>query len=191
MENNITYKVEFLVIGAGLAGSAFGIRMLRAGKDILLVDMMNREKKEKLCGGLLGRTAIDELKVLLGDSALDEMGYICPAAFRGVSSYGESVCESSFRIVERKKLDDYCLNTYLKEGGKLLEQLSLISVNQENRIALCIDHKTKEMVRIRFGYIIGADGALSTVRQIVSGHRQNNILALQKMVKKARDGDYF
>lgn len=178
------YEVEYLVIGAGLAGSAFGIRMLRAGKNVFLADGADRIKRNKLCGGLLGGTAVNELKILLGDRIPDEIGYIRPAAFRGISSFGSSVCGSAFGIVERKRLDDYCLDAYLKEGGKLLERVILLSVEPENNTAVCMDRKTNGTVRIRYRYLIGADGATSTVRRLVSGRRQRTLLALQGTVKK-------
>lgn len=178
------YEVEHLVIGAGIAGSAFGLRMLRAGKDVLLADGADRLKRNKLCGGLLGQITVNELKVLLGDSAPDDIGLIRPAAFKGISSFGTSVSDSVFGIVERKRLDDYCFDAYVKEGGKFLDRALLLSVGPENNTAVFLDRKTNGTIKIRYRFLTGADGALSTVRRLVSGRRQRILLALQGTVEK-------
>ena len=46
-------ETEYLVVGAGAAGCAFGFLMERAGADVLLLEMKNAEQRVKLCAGIL------------------------------------------------------------------------------------------------------------------------------------------
>ena len=46
-------ETEYLVVGAGAAGCAFGFLMERAGADVLLLEMKNSRQRVKLCAGIL------------------------------------------------------------------------------------------------------------------------------------------
>ncbi len=178
------YEVKYLVIGAGLAGSAFGLRMLRSREDVILIDSASATGKEKLCGGLLGKTAVDELKVLFSGHVAERIGLIRPEGFRGYTSMGEYCGDPPFEVAERKKIDDLCINEYIAAGGRLLDRVSLVSLDRNERIAVCFNLRKREMIRFRYGMIIGADGAASSMRRLAAGRLQRVIPSIQRKAEK-------
>ncbi|MCR4705901.1 MAG: FAD-dependent monooxygenase [Lachnospiraceae bacterium] len=53
------YSCETLIIGAGLAGATLGFLLRQAGKDVLMLELLDVKEKDKLCGGLMtGRTVL-------------------------------------------------------------------------------------------------------------------------------------
>ena len=49
-------RVDFLIVGAGLAGSVVGFLLKKAGADVLALELLDAKTKEKLCGGMLFKT---------------------------------------------------------------------------------------------------------------------------------------
>ena len=45
-------KIDFLLIGQGLAGSALGYRLKKAGKKIKLIDLPSENKSSRVAAGL-------------------------------------------------------------------------------------------------------------------------------------------
>ena len=42
-------RVDFLIVGAGLAGSVAGFLLKKAGADVLALELLDAKTKEKLC----------------------------------------------------------------------------------------------------------------------------------------------
>ena len=88
----------------------------------------------------------------------------------------------SFRALPRKRFDDYIRDRYLEEGGQLLYHAKVLSVDEKEGLAECIDLVTRETFTVRFRYIIGADGAVSSVRRLLTGRQPRVYLALEAAV---------
>ena len=94
----------------------------------------------------------------------------------------------TFRTLPRKWLDDFIRDRYLSLGGKLLDCTVIRSVNEAAGVAQCIDLRTKDLFEVQFGNLIGADGACSAVRRLVSGIGPEASLALETAVPLAGQG---
>lgn len=92
----------------------------------------------------------------------------------------------SFRALPRKRFDDYIRDRYLEEGGQILYHTKVLSVNDEAGLAECIDLQTKEVFTLRYRYLIGADGAVSNVRRLLTGRQPRVYLALEAAVPLIR-----
>ena len=86
------------------------------------------------------------------------------------------------------QLDDFIRDRYLSLGGKLLDCTVIRSVNEVAGVAQCIDLRTKNLFEVQFGNLIGADGACSAVRRLVSGIGPEASLALETAVPLAGQG---
>ena len=62
-------ETEYLVVGAGAAGCAFGFLMERAGADVLLLEMKNSRQRAKLCAGILENRAEAAFYDIFGQTA--------------------------------------------------------------------------------------------------------------------------
>ena len=94
----------------------------------------------------------------------------------------------TFLTLPRKRLDDFIRDRYLSLGGKLLDCTVIRSVNEVAGVAQCIDLRTKDLFEVQFGNLIGADGACSAVRRLVSGTGPEASLALETAVPLAGQG---
>ena len=71
------WETEYLVVGAGAAGCAFGFLMERAGADVLLLEMKNSQQRVKLCAGILEKRTeaafYDIFEQTVDEAGLDPM----------------------------------------------------------------------------------------------------------------------
>lgn len=88
----------------------------------------------------------------------------------------------TFRALTRKNLDDYILSRYLEAGGKLLDRTTVCAIDTENHIATCMNLATRETFDVQYQTLVGADGASSTLRHLLTGRRQNTSFVLEAAV---------
>ena len=232
---------EFLIIGAGAAGSTIGYLLRKAGKDVLALEMLDAQAKNKLCAGLLEPPAeraffdvfgitmdeaglapqsVTNLHLLCGErgvtkhlpnmAANTEMhapeseektnrfgGIIRDYLLRGGKTAVRKLLHHalgfredetvSYRVLPRKRLDDYLLNRYRESGGQLLDRTTICSLDVKAHVAACIDLRTNEKFTVSYKTLIGADGAASIVRRMLTGKMQNTALTLEASVPLVQD----
>ncbi len=127
-----------------------------------------RQQKKSLVDALRG-SLLAGGKALAKKAILEALGY---DAGGGIA----------FRALPRRRFDDYIRNRYLEEGGQILYHTKVLSVKESEGLAECMDLRTKEKFTVRFWYIIGADGAVSSVRRLVTGRQPRAYLALEAAV---------
>ena len=160
-------RVDFLIVGAGLAGSVTGFLLKKAGADVLALELLDAKTKDKLCGGMLFETTPVQFAQVFGEGCMDTLR---PVRIKHRDRYAgrERIREKDvFYALPRKRLDDYCLERYLQMGGMLQE---------------CADLRTGETFEVEFGRIIGADGAMSAVRRLLTGKNQRVGIAMEGVV---------
>ncbi|KYK25941.1 hypothetical protein AYK26_01535 [Euryarchaeota archaeon SM23-78] len=86
-------------------------------------------------------------------------------------------------IIDRQKFDTYFYKQAKKKGVKFVFNHRFISLNKNSLSVM--DLKTKEIKRVKYDYLIGADGPLSAVAKntrIIK--KRNYFIGLQAIIKK-------
>ena len=175
-------RVDFLIVGVGLAGSVVGFLLKKAGADVLALELLDAKTKEKLCGGMLFKTTPVRFAQVFGEGCMDALR---PVQIKHRDRYagGERIREKdAFYALPRKRLDDYCLERYLQVGGTLQDRTTVRGIDDSTGVAVCADLRTGETFEVEFGHIIGADGAMSAVRRLLTGRNQRVGIAMEGVV---------
>ena len=161
--------VDVLVVGAGLAGCSLGLLMRRAGKSVLTAELLDARSKDKLCGGVLAHNAPELFEDIYGVGTLARLGAVELDGIETVLL--EKHLHTPFTAVAlpRRRLDGFCLDAYLDAGGMLADRMTLRSIDERGHVARFADLSSREAVDVRYGALVGADGAFSKVRKLATG----------------------
>lgn len=184
-------SAEHLVVGAGAAGCTLGWLLRQAGREVLALELHDARDKEKLCGGILGVRSLVELRDAFGKEGLDELAPTFPPHQRTGCLDREHVVRCRYATIERRRLDDWLLARYLSSGGTLLDRVRLVAVDTTRHVATCIDLRTNERLEVSYGTLVGADGASSAVRRLVTGRRQRVVASCEGKVPRCREDVIF
>ena len=124
-------ETEYLVVGAGAAGCAFGFLMERAGADVLLLEIKNPQQRIKLCAGILENRAEAAFYDIFGQT-VDEAG-LAPMRIEAMCVWDEKKvfrrvmpgCRTEAGVpgeagMPAQKSLGAALRGYLRTGGKAL-----------------------------------------------------------------------
>jgi flavin-dependent dehydrogenase len=111
-------KVEALVVGGGLAGSAVAIQLARGGRDVVLVER-ETQAQHKVCGEFLSREALHYLEALKVDVA--SLGAVPIDAVRLAGQTGWTEAQLPFRAMSltRRRLDEALLRLAVSSGVRV------------------------------------------------------------------------
>jgi len=162
-------RFDVVVVGGGPAGSTAAYVLALNGFDVLVVDK-STFPRDKLCGGLLTLKTVKLLESIFKLS-VDRMKshrlITCQSFnYRVVSSRGESIngrMDYPFYFVQRSVYDAFWLAMAQKAGAQFR--------TGEKVVALDIPAKkitTNRRSEFFGNFILGADGALSKTRQLLS-----------------------
>ena len=180
--------VDVLVVGAGLAGCTLGLLMRRAGKSVLAAELYDARSKDKLCGGVLAHNAFELFEDIYGNGTLAHLGAVELDGIENVLLEKHLHSPFSALALPRKRLDGFCLDAYLAEGGVLADRMSLRSIDGRSHVACFVDLRTREAVDVRYGVLVGADGAFSKVRKLATG--ETGPVAISAEGRTALCGDH-
>ena len=161
--------VDVLVVGAGLAGCSLGLLMRREGRSVQVVELRDAYLKDKLCGGVLAHDAPKLFERIYGRNALPSLDAMRLDGVENILLEKRLVSPFSAAALPRRRLDGFCLNAYLAAGGELADRMSLRSIDERSHMAHFIDLRTRRTVKVRYGTLVGADGACSQVRRLTMG----------------------
>ena len=120
-------RVDFLIVGAGLAGSVAGFLLKKAGADVLALELLDAKTKEKLCGGIMNKRALTQVAEVFGEGCMDTLRPMHIEKVWDRYAGLEILIESDvYYALPRKRLDDYCLERYLQAGGMLQDRASAL-----------------------------------------------------------------
>lgn len=179
-------RTDCLIIGAGLAGSTLGYLLKMAGRDVLLLEVCDAEKKDKLCAGAMSAETMDLLIQIFGPDTADALH---PGNIRRVRNRieGRETREEpkpGFFALPRKRLDDYVLGRCLEQKGQLLDRVSVRKIDIAAGSAECFDLRKKQLFTVQFETVIGADGATSATRRLITGKMPEVAPLLEAEVQK-------
>lgn len=173
--------VDYLIVGAGLAGSTCAYLLRKAGCDVVLLERLDVSKKAKLCAGLVTPRAMRELDIIfdkwsnkLVKSRFTSMR--CDAAGITVDLDRIRMCS-----VERRELDAFALDAFRDCGGELVDRFHVRAIDfDQHRLEGTRGAEPQEP--FAYGTLIAADGALSYVRKALTGSTPDAILSLETTV---------
>ncbi len=164
---------DYLIVGAGLAGSMLGYLLQKEGYKVIILEKQILSNKKKLCAGIITPKTYS---LLISEFPKQDIDNIIKTQFCEcdiVDKTKITLKDIDIKIVDRKQLDDYILEQYLKLGGKVVEKCKIDNIDFRNSII------TSNIKQYRFKYLIGADGTLSCVRKAISGKIQSKNFALE------------
>jgi len=161
----MTKPFDTIVCGGSLAGSAAAVTLARQGRSILVLDKATFPRS-KLCGGLLTWKTVRLLDHLFGETpeSLREQGIIKYVSDRySIRSFTSTLAEGTvsypFHLTDRAELDNRLLYHARRAGAQVREGEEVARCDPESGRVFLKDGQV-----FRGKYIIGADGAHSTVR---------------------------
>ena len=173
-----------------MTGSVAGFLLKKAGADVLALELLDAKTKEKLCGGIMNKRALTQVAEVFGEGCMDTLRPMHIEKVWDRYAGLEILIESDvYYALPRKRLDDYCLERYLQAGGMLQDRTTVREIDDSVGVAICADLRTGETFEVEFGRIIGADGAMSAVRRLLTGRNQRVGITLEGVVPlMSRDG---
>ncbi|UDQ97272.1 FAD-binding protein [Lentisphaerota bacterium WC36G] len=188
----MTNSYDFIVIGAGPAGSSIA-RMLAKKYQVLLVDRKKlHDFKEKCCGGLL---APDAQKILAKfDISLPEEVIGGPQIFAvkvvDLETKKKQKYQRFYINMDRKKFEEYLINLAIAENVDYLDNCEFINFS-DNIVTL----KHNSIIKnISCHKLIAADGASSCVRKKCSPKRvrpQDLYVSIQELLPNNHNLNHF
>lgn len=150
---------DAVIIGAGPAGACAGYQLANAGLKTALIDR-RKFPRDKLCGGLLTYKTVEMLRTILPVEAVPSYPISASHVFYCGQAAASFQLLSDAYTVRRSQFDTLLVEAAEKEGVHTYLGESVQSVDclrKEVRLS-CGDN-------LRYSVLIGADGALSRVRQ--------------------------
>lgn len=173
---------NIVVVGGGLAGCACALELRRRGMAVTLIERQDARAKSKLCGGLMTPRSIALAKELFGSRleplfglSFDEM--LCITGKRETMLHGVSL-----RSLQRKDLDDLAMQLCLDAGVAVFDNCEFKDVNKAARTVIAQD-ASGERRAFPYDVLVAADGALSSVRRLLTGTTTPAVLSLEAQVE--------
>jgi flavin-dependent dehydrogenase len=158
------------IIGARLAGSYAGLLLSRAGHEVLLFD--HAAEEEKPCGGGVTFKAIRKMSWFV-DSHLPHVN-IGTIRLSTSDGYGGSLLlPHPIRVVSRRSLDSHLRQWAIRSGTRFIPERA--RHYEKNGKGWLIGTKAGAF---EVDYLVGADGAASSVRTALAGRRTSSDLTL-------------
>jgi geranylgeranyl reductase family protein len=177
---------DVIVVGAGPSGTAAAYRLVQSGYKVLLLDK-GRSSRGKPCGGGITIKSLNLMPYSVGsviEQATKRIG-------RGLTSSGRR----RFEIFEtdgyvctfavRKNFDQFNLNKTIEAGAQFARINELSEIEEYYRHVRIVCDRRAFTAR----YLIGADGANSTVRRLIkAGDHFQRGFAIEALVDRVPTG---
>lgn len=162
-------KTDYLVVGAGPAGSAAGIALRKRGIECVVVEKYELPRT-KLCAGLFTRKSQKVLRHLLGEDIANECYSNCLMSkedkfvmWNGYVPFPSCNLKEPILLIDRPKFDFFLISHFISLGGCVIQGNGLKSIDFENRTVTLNDGDT-----IVYNHLIAADGANSDIEKAAS-----------------------
>ena len=170
---------EHLIVGAGAAGCTLAWLLRQAGRDVLVLELQDAQTKDKLCGGALCGEAVRAIGSVFGEDAVAQLAPFSPPHMRSRCLDREIVGGTTIATLPRKRLDDWLLARCVEAGAEVRGRVRLTSIDKASHTVTCEDARTGETLRLGYDVLIGADGAASATRRLLTGRQQRLATAIE------------
>jgi geranylgeranyl reductase family protein len=154
---------DVIVVGAGPGGSTAARFCARAGLKTLLIEK-ERLPRYKPCGGCLSLKTVQLLGFDLS-AVIENTVYGVKFTYRLRDPFSIQSREPVAFLVMRDSFDQFLVERALEEGAEIVEGEKLAGARDRDG---CVEVETSKGERLRCQYLIGADGAGSTVARLFS-----------------------
>ncbi len=152
---------DVVIVGAGPAGTAAAFDLLENGMTVLLIDKTEFPRKKACAGGITPK-GIALFKYDISSLIRRKCSAIRICSDR--QAFTITSKKPMCYMTSRPELDHYSLNRVLEKGARFQIVRKIVSIEQT---ASCVSIRTEDRC-IQAAYLIGADGANSIVRRIVT-----------------------
>ena len=175
---NMDIKTDIVIIGAGPAGSMAANVLRDAGKSVVIIDKSNFPRHKSCAGGLTPKTIAElpfDIKALSQHNS-DKMLF----KFTNGKTVDLNNELGACKMVIREEFDNYFFNFVIKKGADFINsKVEKISEDDEG-VVVQTNNET-----LRCKYLIGADGANSTTRRLITNLKYKNpVFAFEGLVKR-------
>lgn len=164
---------DTVIVGAGLAGCTLGNLLLRKNKSVLIIEKNDLKEKNKLCGGIVTEKSYKLLFKIYSDK-LNKVHFKQFNTFKvSNNELIKEIKNQNIFTIDRKELDDFVVNEYILNGGKILDNTTYEKIDFKNKIIYVNDNSYK------YNNLVGADGVFSSVRKDLTKRKQNMNFAVE------------
>jgi len=198
----MSIQYDVVIVGAGPAGSTAAYILSKKGYNVLLLDK-NHFPRKKLCGGCLTAKTLWLLNRVFNESeeSLIKNNIIDYKSFRFDVRYKTKVLVSpisplAYYFVDRQVYDSFLLRKAKEAGAEVSEGEKVTDMRVAPPTYCELTLTTSRQRQIKTKFIIGADGANSTVRtkllreKKINGSRWHRNLAYCLEIFIPRKDDY-
>ncbi len=184
MKTEDVSSYDVVIVGAGPAGCITS-RFLDKDFKVLLLDW-SRMPRDKPCGGLLVEEAYSIIKKL---NPLEDI-FSLPRTLnlKNVDWNNDIIIKTNRNLVNisRRAFDHWLLK--LSEGKvKFSSETKFLDFKQRDGALNILVEKSNKKEIIRSKYLIGADGALSSIRRQVEKRQIKQYFAVQELIKSDKN----
>jgi len=181
-------EYDVVIVGAGPAGCTVA-RYLSDKFNVLLIDRVSFPR-DKPCGGLLVKESQYFIKQLEPLDFIFSKPKILELRLMDWDNDKDVKVEREYVNIHRDKFD-YWLLQMVNEKVQVMPESELIEFYEKrNGINVVINSNGKAHI-IKTKYLIGADGAASTVRKRITNIRNRTYVAIQETVKANINTDSY
>ena len=171
-------QYDTIIIGAGLAGCSLGKLLLDKKQKVLIIEKRDIKWKSKLCGGIVTTKSFALLKEIYGPT----INYLPWTRFEKFEIQNNktnlSFKDQSLYTISREDLDNYAIEQFSKNGGKIIDKTTYEKIDRKNHILYFNGQKYK------YSNLVGADGVFSQVRFDLTNKEQKKNFALETFIEK-------
>ena len=176
--DKIIKQTDILIVGAGPSGCMAANVLKDAGRNVTLLDKNNFPRHKPCAGGLTPKT-VEELPFEITDLKQHDSEKMLFKFTNGktVDLNNES---GACKMVVREEFDNFFLNFVKNKGAELIKGKVIdIHDSPDEVVVETSDYK------IKCNFLIGADGANSTVRRLTTDLKfKNPVFAFEGLVDR-------
>lgn len=177
---------DVLIVGAGPAGAAAAHDMARAGWRVLLLERPGGPGRKPCAGGVTVK-ALNRLRFSI-DPVVREEVRVMDFRLRGRRGRAFETDDPVAVMTHRPELDAYCLEQARAAGAEYREIPGIRSLRQHGS---GVQLHTRDGETLSADWLVGADGAHSTVRRLLfGGAAPAGAMAIEGLLPRERAESY-
>ncbi|MEW6294958.1 MAG: geranylgeranyl reductase family protein [Candidatus Diapherotrites archaeon] len=176
---------DIVIVGAGPAGCVFA-KTISKNFSVLMVDSRTIPR-DKPCGGMLVSASKEFLKSFSISEEFTVKPKYLSVTYLDWEKNTKKHEEKNFLNVDRKKFDYWLFSNIKKPNISFLQSAKLIEFTYtKNNLISIILESNGTIKSVIAKYVIGCDGAISTVRQKLSKKNIPYYLAMQETIQSKK-----